>query len=50
MYGSDSSQAATLAVTGSTLGVMGNFLAAAVLILAGLALMTTVKVIKARQR
>lgn len=49
MYGSDTSQAATLAVTGSALGVAGHLLAAAVIVLAGLALLTTAKVVRSRR-
>ena len=47
MYGSDSSQAATLAATG-ILGASWSILAAGVLLLAGLTLLTIVRVVAHR--
>lgn len=45
MYGSESSQVAALAATGTILGVGWNVIAAGVLIMAGLTLITIVSVV-----
>lgn len=49
MYGTDTTQAATLAATG-VLGLSWNVLAAGVLILAGLTLLTIVRVVAHRRQ
>lgn len=49
MYGTDTTQAATLAATG-VLGLSWNVLAAGVLILAGLTLLTIVHVVRHRRQ
>lgn len=49
MYGSDTSQVGALAATGIAVGVTGQVIAAAVIIIAGLALLTIVKVVRTRK-
>lgn len=48
-YGADTTQVGVLASTGTGLAVAGQFVAAAVLVLAGMALYTIVKVRKHRR-
>lgn len=50
MYGSDSSQVAALSATGAILGVSWNLIAAGVVIMAGLTLITIARVLGHRVR
>ena len=49
MYGTDTSQAGSLAATGLAFGAAGHVIAAAVLIIAGVTLLTVMKVIRHRR-
>lgn len=48
MYGTDTSQAGSLAATGLAVGAAGQTIAGAVIVIAGLALLTVGRVIKHR--
>lgn len=50
MYGSDSTQAATLAATGTAGAVLWSVIGASVLILAGLTIITIVGVVRHRTK
>lgn len=49
MYGSDTTQAGGLAATGVAFGVAGQLVAAAVILIAGLALLTVLRVARHRR-